>query len=409
MRIRIIFILLVATLSVSAQSIRTRELETKRKQLLSEIENTSNLLSENKKTTTNVLNQLNMLAQQINTRKELVTVLGREIHVLDEEIQFKELQIRNLEKSLKVKKEKYGASIQMMYKQKNNQSSLLFILSAKDFAQSFRRVIYLKEYASWRKKQAGEILVQQQKIITEKKILEKSRGEKEHLVAVKQNEEKKLHIEEDNRKTEVAVLKKDAKKMQADLTTKKKQADALNRQIEKIIAEEIAAAQKAAKAQPKTQRKAETTGGYAMTKEEQNLSTDFSANRGRLPFPLKGNYRIVGYFGQQQHEELKNVVYNSNGIDIKTTSGNTAKVVFNGVVTRIFVVPGFQTSVIVRHGNYLTLYAYLEQVYVKQGETVKTGQDIGKIYTDREDGSTILHFEIWKEQTKLNPSLWLNR
>jgi septal ring factor EnvC (AmiA/AmiB activator) len=145
-----------------------------------------------------------------------------------------------------------------------------------------------------------------------------------------------------------------------------------------------------------------------MTKEERDLSANFASNKGKLPFPLKGNYKIVERFGKQQYGNLKNVRFNSNGIKLKTTAGNTAKAIFNGTVSRIFVVQGSQTSVIIRHGNYLTLYSNLEQVYVKNGDHVKTGQDIGKIYTDTEDNSTVLYFELRKELIKLDPVKWLN-
>jgi septal ring factor EnvC (AmiA/AmiB activator) len=167
------------------------------------------------------------------------------------------------------------------------------------------------------------------------------------------------------------------------------------------------AARKAAQSQPNTARKAETKGGFAMTKEEQILSSEFANNKGRLPFPLKGNYQITEHFGIQQVAGLTNVHHNNNGIKIETSRGNHAKAVFDGVVSGIFLVPGYQTSIILRHGNYLTLYANLEQVSVKKGDKVKTGQDLGSIYTD--EGITALYFELWKEQTKQNPEPWLNK
>jgi septal ring factor EnvC (AmiA/AmiB activator) len=410
MKIQWIVLLLLFSLTVSAQSIRTKELEKQRKALTAEIENTNKLLTENKKSISNILGHLNLVVQQINARKQLLAILEKEVNVLDEEIKFKELQIRKSEKDLNLKKKNYATSVQKMYKQKNNQDQLLFVLSADNLAQSFRRMLYLKEYSNWRKKQAEEIITQQHKFVVEKQNLLASKSEKEALAAIKKREEDKLHQEEDARKTEVAGLQKNAKKLQTEMDKKKKQAAALDREIEKIIAEEIAKAKKAAKTDPKVVRKAETEGGYAMTKEEQTLSSNFAGNKGRLPFPLKGNYRIISRFGQQPYGEWKNTQYISNGIEIKTTPGNTAQAVFDGIVTRIFVVPGFQNSVIIRHGNYLTLYSYLEQVSVKQGDQVKTGQNIGKIYTDTEEGgSTVLHFEIWKEQTKLNPEPWLNK
>jgi septal ring factor EnvC (AmiA/AmiB activator) len=408
-KIQILFVLLLfATCSLSAQSTRTKSLENQRNVLLIEINNTNQLLSENKKSTGNLLNRLSLIAQQIIARRKLVEVLAKEMKELNQEIALKERQIADLEKNLQQKKENYAASVRKIYRNKNNQDQLLFILSADDFAQSFRRILYLKKYTNWQQKQAEDIVVEQNRLNQEKEILEKNKKEKEILAGLKKNEEQELQKEESSKKTEVANLQKNAKKLQADLAKKQKQAATLNKEIEKIIKEEVAAANKAATTQPNTQRKAATTGGYAMTREEQALSANFESNRGKLPFPLKGNYKIVGRFGQQRHENVKNVVINNNGIEIETTAGNMAKAVFDGVVTRVFVLPGFQTSVIVRHGNYLTLYSYLDQVIVKQGDKVKTGQDLGRIYTDKEKGnSTVLHFELWKEQSKLNPEPWL--
>ena len=157
------------------------------------------------------------------------------------------------------------------------------------------------------------------------------------------------------------------------------------------------------------ERVADTKGGYAMTKAEKRLSDDFASNKGRLPYPVSGRHTIVATFGEQQHQELKYVRTNNSGIDIQTSPGADARAVFNGEVTRVFVVPGYNNSVIVRHGNYLTVYSNLSQVYVKAGDKVSTRQAIGKIFTDTEDGNaTILHFQLWKEKTKLNPAPWLD-
>ena len=157
------------------------------------------------------------------------------------------------------------------------------------------------------------------------------------------------------------------------------------------------------------ERVADVKGGYAMTREEKKLSDNFANNKGRLPYPVTGRHTIVGTFGEQQHQDLKYVRTNNSGIDIQTSPGADARAVFNGEVTRVFVVPGYNNSVIIRHGNYLTVYSNLSQVYVKAGDRVSTRQSIGKIFTDSEDGNaTILHFQLWKEKTKLNPAPWLD-
>jgi septal ring factor EnvC (AmiA/AmiB activator) len=206
------------------------------------------------------------------------------------------------------------------------------------------------------------------------------------------------------------TLEKNKKKLQSELERKKRQAEVLEQRIEKIIAEETAKSTVASKNERQEERQAEIRGGYAMTATEKALSSSFADNKGSLPFPLRGNYKIVTYFGIHQYKELTKVSVNCNGIEIETTPDNEARAVFDGVVSRIFILPGYHNSIIIRHGNYLTLYSLIKQVYVKQGDKVYTGQSLGKIYTDKENGnSTLLHFELWKEQTKLDPLPWLNR
>lgn len=409
MKFKFFLYLLFSVCTLSAQqSIRIRDLEKERMATLAEIEETNRLLKENTLTISNALNRLNLLIQQINSRKRIIQLLNQEIASIDEEIYFKETQIKTLEKDLNTKKKHYAASLRKMYSHKNNQDYLLFILSSADFTQSFHRILYLKEYSSWQKQQAAEIIEKQNTIKEEKDNLIAHRAEKVSLLKERQSEENRLNKEEEAKKAEVKSLQKDKKKLQEELAKKEKQAQALNRQIEKIIAEEILKSEKAAKTESKESRTAEVKGGYAMTEGERTLSSNFAGNKGKLPYPLKGNYKVVGYFGVHQHKELTQVVTNNNGVDIETISGNEARTVFDGVVSRIFTLPGYNNSIIVRHGNYLTLYSNIDQVYVKQGDKVKTGQAIGKIYTDREKGnSTLLHFEIWKEQTKLDPLSWI--
>ena len=409
MKLKVFLFLLFITgfLSASAQSNRSN-LEQKRKALLSEIKETSRQIDENKKSIKSVSNNLSLITQQIDSRKKLISVLNEEIGTLDVEIKFKQLEVIGLEKEFSIKKEQYILAVQKIYKQKKASNELLFILSADNFAQSFRRMLYLKTYSDWQKDQATEISVQQGQIISEKKILEEAKLEKEALAVTKKQEENRLQQEETLKKNEINSLQKDSKKLQTELANKQKQANDLNKEIERIIQAEIKAAQQKAKSQPNVERKAATTGGYAMTKEEQKLSSNFAANKGKLPLPLKGQYSIVRKFGTQSYEGLKNVIINNNGIDIKTTQGNNAKAVSNGVVSSIVRLKDQPTTVMVRHGNYITVYSSLSSVSVKKGDTVKTGQDLGQIYNDPERG-TVLHFELWKENTKINPEPWLNK
>lgn len=422
----------LATLTAFGQkSARVRQLEEQRKKALAEVEMTNQLLKETTQTAQNTLNRLNLLSQQLLSRKKVISLLNQELDELDNQITASRREISKLEKELGQKRTNYGKSMQSLHKRRSSQDKWLFILSADNFAQSMRRMRYLREYADWQKHQATEIIDKQTEITLKQKELEKTRAEKNALLDTREQESRKLQTEESSQKAEVQQLNKKQKQLKEELRKKQQQANALNRQIEKQIADEIARAEaearaardrdrrarEKAKAEGKEpakepiqeERVADTQGGYAMTKAEKKLSDDFAGNRGRLPFPLSGRYTIVGTFGEQQHQELKYVRTNNSGIDIQTTPGTDARAVFNGEVTRVFVVPGYNNSVIIRHGNYLTVYSNLSQVYVKAGDKVTTRQSIGKIFTDTENSNTtILHFQLWKEKTKLNPTPWLD-
>lgn len=422
----VLLALSLSTVVYGQKSVAVRQLEQQRKEALADIEETNKLLQETAQTAKTSLNRLNLLSKQILSRKKVISLLNQELDEIEKDILNIQGQLRTLKRELGDKQTNYGKSMRGLYKRHSSQDKLLFILSAESFSQSMRRMRYLREYADWQKRQANDIVEKQAEISRKQAEMEKTRAEKRALLGTRQEESKKLESEEASQKEEVQLLNKRQKDLKADLQKKRRQAEALNRQIEKQIAEEIARAeaeakaareQAAAKGKPvpesknepiREERVADTKGGYAMTKAEKQLSDNFANNRGRLPYPVAGRHTIVATFGEQQHQELKYVRTSNSGIDIQTSPGADARAVFNGEVTRVFVVPGYNNSVIVRHGNYLTVYSNLSQVYVKAGDRVSTRQAIGRIYSDPEDGnSTILHFQLWKEKTKLNPQPWL--
>lgn len=435
---RSIWIVLFLGMSVALwgqSSAKVKQLEKQRKATLAEIAQTKKLLDETKTSAKNSLYRLNLISQQILSRKKLISLLNQEMAEMEASIAKMKHDIVVLNRELDEKRTNYGKSAQSLYRRHSSQDKLLFILSAESFTQSMRRMRYLREYADWQKRQATDIIDKQKEITAKQQALEKKRQEKQQLLGERQQEHKKLEQEEVAQKQEVQQLNKKQKDLQAQLKKKRNQAEALNRQIEKQIAEEIARAEAEARAaREKAERErlaasgkkagkskgassktpvrearvADTKGGYAMTREEKKLSDNFAGNRGRLPYPVSGRHTIVSSFGEQPHQELKHVRISNNGIDIQTSPGADARAVFNGVVTRVFVVPGYSNSIIVRHGNYLTVYSNLSQVYVKAGDRVSTRQALGKIFTDAEEGNaTILHFQLWKEKTKLNPRPWL--
>lgn len=460
---------IVFALAVSGQSsTKVRDLEKQRKDALAEIEMTNQLLNETKQTAQSSLNRLNLLSKQILSRQKVISLLNQEVGAIEGQIASIRRDLTRLERELGTKRTAYSKSVQSLYRRHSSQDKLLFIFAADNFAQTLRRIRYLREYADWQKRQAADIVNKQKEIAAKGQELEKIRSEKNQLLGVREVESKKLQVEESGQKQEVQQLTKKQTQLQADLKKKKRQADALNRQIEQQIAAEIARAEAEAKAERekaeraaraerervarekaaaaaaarraankassekkttekvvaepepepepvvvpvpiRDERVADTKGGYAMTRAEKRLSDDFAGNRGRLPYPVAGRHTVVASFGEQQHQELKYVRTSNSGIDIQTTAGGEARAVFNGEVTRVFVVPGYNNSVIIRHGNYLTVYSNLSQVYVKAGDKITTRQSIGRIFTDTEEGNaTVLHFQLWKEKTKLNPEPWLD-
>ena len=387
---------------------RLSDLEQKRKAALERIEETSRLLSKTKNTSKNSIYKLNVLSDKISARERFLGELSSEMRTIDSEVNELKGEYTELSRQLSVKKEQYAKSLRLMNRRNKAEDRLMFILSSSNFNQLTRRMRYLSEYSDFQKVQAVEISRKQTELNEKWLVLEQAYREKQ---AVKDKEVREKSILDKEKKEEsdmVKSLKSKEKQLSAEVNKQKKLAKQLDRQIENLIAEEARkAAEQAAK---EKNRQAETKGGYAMTKQEKQLSGDFGKNQGLLPFPVSGQGTIVVHFGEQKYQDLKYVQNNSKGIDIQARPGTSALAVFDGVVSKVFALPGFNNSIIVRHGNYLSVYANLSTINVKAGEKVKTGQSLGKIYVDsNQDNLTILHFQLWKDTQRLNPELWLRK
>jgi len=388
---RILFVVLVSCTMEYVSGQTVKESEAQRRMALEEIELTTRLLNEIRSSTQSSLNRLNLLSGQIQARKKVITLLNQEITVIDRDIAAMNKELAELEKDLKSKREVYARSVQSMYTRRSSQYKWLFVLSADNFARIVRRMRYIREYADWQKRQATQIMQKQEEINRKQLEIEQSRAEKSIRLSDAEEENKQLTKEEAELKTELQQLNRRQKDVQAELNQKRRLAEALNRQIEQLLAKD------------------NTRSGTApVSPADQRLSDDFASNRGRLPSPVSDRFRIVTPFGEYQHPQWSNVRLNSTGIEMQTSSGAEARVVFNGEVTSIFVLPDNSHGIIVRHGLYYTMYAYLSEVYVSNGDKVSTSQKLGKILTDTKKGnSTILHFEIRRGTEKLNPELWI--
>ena len=418
-----IFLLVLFGLSLmqlSAQSTKKiRELESQRNELQQQIAESETLLRSTKKDVKSQLDNLALLTGQIGERKKYIAAIERDMKVLNDEIYTLTRQLRALRKELKDKKDKYEASVQYLYRNKSIQEKLMFIFSAENLSQTYRRLRYVREYADFQRLQAKEIERKQKQVNAKKAELETTRSAKEKLLKESETEKLKLEKQEKERQTLVANLKKKQRGIQNEINKKKRSAQKLNAQIDRLIEAEIEKARKRAEEEARKQAKKEGKPApkqtvkkgqvqkFQMNNADRKLSGTFEKNKGILPMPITGPYVIVGRYGQYAVDGLRNVRLDNKGIDIKGQSGAKARAIFDGEVSAIFKYNGLN-NILVRHGNYISVYCNLSSVSVKKGDKVSTKQTLGTIHKDA-SGSVLLHFQLRKETTKLNPELWLGR
>lgn len=425
----ILFLSFTLFAPISAQTVK--QLELQRKQTLERLQTTSKMLNETKKSQRSSLNKLSIISRNINERKTLIKNINSEILGLDSSIQQLNQQKTQLENRLTALKKDYVKLVQEAHINRSIYAKIMFVLSAKSFDQSYRRLRYLQEYTNFRKQQVREIDRVRSAIIHKNDSLQVHKNTKVEVVKQKESETQRLATDQKKEKIVLTELHKKERKLRVDLQIQQRKAAELNNKIERIIAEEIrkAEAKRAAEAKrrmaeerrtkitSKTSKisssektsKEQTPSVSALTKEETLLSGDFERNRGRLPWPTSNGF-ISGHFGIHEHPVLKHVMINNKGIYIQTPAGSTARAVFEGVVTQRFSIPGSNNGVIIQHGNYRTVYANLTQIFVREGEKVSAKQPIGKIYTDDEkDNKTELYFQIWNGKNLQNPEQWIAR
>ena len=425
-----LFLLLVCVLCstlASAQSNKLiKELEGRRGELQKQIAESETLLQSTKKDVGSQLNGLATLTGQIEERKRYIQVINNDLDRIDGEVAQLEKQLKRLQNDLTDKKKKYEASVQYIYKNRSIQEKLMFIFSADNLAQTYRRMRYVREYATYQRLQGEEIMEKQEQVTKKKSELLSVRKAKTNLLAEREKEQKRLEEMEAEKKKVVDRLKKKQKGLQNELAKKRRQANQLNARIDKLIAEEIERARKAAEEEARREaaaRKKEeakkggagTASGtkkpsapmerYNLTKADRALAADFATNKGRLPIPVTGPYLITSHFGQYNVQGLKNVKLDNKGITIQAKPGSKACNVFNGVVTAIFPNNGL-FNIIVRHGDYYSVYSNLSSVSVRRGQQVKTSQTLGAVAGDGA-GNTMLHFQLRHNTEKLNPLSWI--
>lgn len=403
-----------------------KELESKRGALQKQIAESESLLQTTTKNVGSQLKGLAALTGQIEERKRYILAINSDMDAIDRELVSLERQLNQLQKELKDKKTKYAASVNYLYRNHTIQDKLLFIFSAQTLEQTYRRLRYVREYASYQRMQGEEILKKQKQINDKRAELTEARKAKENLLKERENEKTTLERQEKEQKALVDSLRKKQRSLQSEINKKRKEANQLNARIDRLIAEEIEKARKRAEEEARreaaarkkaektespsaTKPKAEPLEAYTMNKADRELSGSFASNRGKLPVPVTGPYIITSHYGEYTVPGLRGVKLDNKGIDIQAKPGAQARAVFNGKVAAVFQLNGL-FNILVRHGAYISVYCNLSTASVKADDTVKTGQTLGTIFSDGADGGrTVLHFQLRREKEKLNPEPWLNR
>ena len=403
-----------------------KELESKRGALQKQIAESESLLQTTTKNVGSQLKGLAALTGQIEERKRYILAINSDMDAIDRELVSLERQLNQLQKELKDKKTKYAASVNYLYRNHTIQDKLLLIFSAQTLEQTYRRLRYVREYASYQRMQGEEILKKQKQINDKRAELSEARKTKENLLKERENEKTTLERQEKEQKALVDSLRKKQRSLQSEINKKRKEANQLNARIDRLIAEEIEKARKRAEEEARREaaarKKAEKTESpsaakpkakpleaYTMNKADRELSGSFASNRGKLPVPVTGPYIITSHYGEYTVPGLRGVKLDNKGIDIQAKPGAQARAVFNGKVAAVFQLNGL-FNILVRHGAYISVYCNLSTASVKADDTVKTGQTLGTIFSDGADGGrTVLHFQLRREKEKLNPEPWLNR
>lgn len=389
------FVFLCLGLSCFAQSIN--DLQNKKDKAAKEIEYTSRLLNETSKSEKSSISKLRLINNKISKRNSVISNISNEIKIYEDFIETNTQAIKMLENDIEDLKDEYAKVIRLAYKNRNVNDKILFLLSSESFNQAYRRLLYFKRYKDYRENQA-KVITEVRKVLDESaQRLEQQKIEKQKLIGQNQVEKHKLSKEQKQQNSELKKLKTQKSSLQKKLRKQQKTERKLEREIQRIIEEEARKNQKAGKTD------------YSLTPEQKLIGNNFEQNKHRLPWPVERGV-IVEHFGVHNHPVLNNVKVKNNGIDIATEVGAKVRAVFNGEVSRVFAISGGNTAVIVRHGNFLTVYSNLREVIVKKGDKIKTKQQIGTVFTDLDDGNkSILKFQIWKESTKLNPEDWIGR
>lgn len=393
------FLLICFITTAWGQDSRQEKLKQQRKQLQQEIKQINTLLFTNTKKKKSALNEVEDLAVKINLRERLIRVTNEEANRLTQQINVNQRTIDRQRKELETLKADYADMIRYSYASKSGQSRLMFLFSSESFLQAYKRFQYLKQYAAFRKKQGLLIAQKTQTLQALNKTLLTQKTRKEALVKENRAVQNSLSEERLAQKELVTALKKRERSLESQIRKKQKQIAAYDKEIQRLIRAAIAASNKAA---------GKNKAVFTLTPEAQLIDKNFTANKGKLPWPVEQGVVTLG-FGTQTHPVVKTTKIQSNGVTIATPDNAEVRAVFKGKVMQVFSFKGSNPGVLIQHGNYITSYSNLAAVYVKKGQTIEAKEVIGKVFTHPNTGKSELKFSVFQNTTPVNPKGWVYR
>ena len=397
----LLLFLIVLSISAQVQSKKQQELENRSQEIQQEMKLLNILLFQGKKQQKSVLSRVEDLDYKITVRQNLIRITNQQTNLLTREINNNQKNITSLRDKLKLLKEEYAAMVVRSYKSKSEQSKVMFLLSSSNFQQAYKRLQYIKQYANYQKKQGEEIRVKTIALQELNKDLIIQKRNKQKLID--ENRIAKNELEKEVKQHEILIssIKQNLHKYTSQIKSKQRESDKIDKEIEKIIRDAIAKSNKKAGKSP-------SSATFALTAEDKILAANFTSNKGRLPWPVEYGVVKVRY-GTQRSPIDRSIPIKSNGVRIATNKGEKVRAVFEGTVMRIITPKNGNNTVLIRHGDYITIYKNLSKIYVQNGDKVKTKQLIGEVLTNRASGEAILSFNIYKDGKFQNPAHWISK
>ncbi|WP_405400047.1 murein hydrolase activator EnvC family protein [Maribacter sp. Asnod2-G09] len=395
-------LVLFTTVSAFAQTSEQKALEEKREQLQTEIRDINRLLFAEKKEKGNVLDQMEALDKKITVRQQLIRVTNQQSNLLNRQINTNIRNIGKLKTELQEVKDEYAKMIQKSYQNKSKQNRLMFLLSSESFFQAFKRLQYMKQYTDYRKEQGAQILTKTEELSRLNADLNEERKVKEVLLAQNKKAKNQLFAEIQTQKALLGTIRKNESKYTSAIDKKKKESRKIDQQIEKLIRSAIAASNK------KTGSTTKNSSKFVLTPEATVIANNFSANKGKLIWPVEKGIKSQG-FGVYADPVYPGIKHQSNGVIIATDEGSKARAIFEGEVIAILAVPGGNKGVQIKHGNFISTYYNLSELYVKKGDKVTSKEELGVVYTNKNNGQTRLKFYLYQDTSRLNPEDWVYR